>query len=215
MKTKKSKSAKKITKNKINFSKLSPERKRVAIAKDVLQQIKLGRYIASAGSYIQALMMKDGKERWEMAGEDIKRNFTKIKSCEVCAMGACLMSITKFENKLKFSDVGASMEQLHNEKNIELFSSIFSPEQLLLIEMAFEGDSGGTRVGVDLFGLSRNDFKKKIAKCGKFYQKFDLSDKKSSKMSNKEINEYREIAEEKRLTAIMKNIIKNKGTFKP
>lgn len=205
MKTK----SKKIVK-KIIFSKLSPSQKRVAIARDVLEQIRLGRYVANAGSYIDELVMKDGKERYEMYGKDIKHNFSKIKSCEVCAMGACLMSITKFENKLNFEDVGNKISDLDKEKTKELFSSLFEPSQLLMIERAFEGDYLGTTVGGNIFDLDEYDFKKQIAKCEDFFQRFN----KEEGIGYDELKEQKRLNQENRMIAIMKNIIRNKGTFK-
>ena len=198
---------------KITFSKLSPAQKRVAIARDVLKQIRIGRYISSTGAYVSSLLMKDGKEKYNVKDKEVKGNFGKIKKCEVCAMGACLMSITKFENKLKFGDIGSSMEQLKNDKTKELFASIFSPEQLLLIERAFEGNLGGTTVGVNIFGLREGDFFNQIEKCHDFYTKFNINPKDTA--TSKKISELRKLSEEKRLIAIMRNLIRNKGTFIP
>ena len=204
--------SKKTKTKKVPFSQLSPEKKRVAIARDVLEQIRIGRYISNGGSYIDALLMKDGKDKWDMSSLDIKSNFGKIKNCKVCAMGACLMSITKFENKLDFYDIGNDIENLNNEKTKILFQSIFSPEQLLLIERAFEGKSGGTTVGVNIFSLSEDDFKNKINKCQKFYKKFELKPKKDATIKEKE-NRTR-LNHQNRMIAIMRNLIKNNGTFK-
>lgn len=205
--------SKKRKTKKVPFSQLSPEKKRVAIARDVLEQIRIGRYISNGGSYIDALQMKDGKDKWDMNNLDIKSNFGKIKNCKVCAMGACLMSITKFENKLDFYDIGNEIDNLNNEKTKILFQSIFSPEQLLLIERAFEGKSGGTTVGVNIFRLSEDDFKSKINKCQKFYKKFELKPKKDATRKEKE-NRTR-LNHQNRMVGIMKNIISNKGEFKP
>lgn len=189
------KQSKKIAKKVKPFSSLSKPEKRVAIAKDVLQQIKIGKYIAETGSYIGGIKFIGGEYISDMENEDIQKNFKKIRKCEVCAMGACLMSVTKFANKLEFGDIGSSITELNNDKVKRLFASIFSPSQLLMIERAFEGDSGGTTVGCDVFDLDEYDFEKQIEKCDEFYKSY--------------------FEQEERLVAIMKNIIKNKGTFKP
>ena len=208
-----SKKAKTKKVKKVKFEKLTPPQKRVAIARDVLEQIRMGRYISSTGAYVSGLLMKNGQERYHVSDKGIKGNFGKIKKCEVCAMGACLMSITKFENKLTFGNIGSSMEQLKNDKTKELFASIFSPEQLLLIERAFEGNLGGTTVGANIFGLREGDFFNQIEKCHDFYKKFNKSPKDSA--TSKEINDLRKLNEEKRLIAIMRNLIRNKGMFIP
>ena len=204
--------SKKTQTKKVPFSKLSPDKKKVAIARDVLEQIRIGRYISKSGSYISNLIMKNGDDRYKIFHKDIKSNFGQIKKCEVCAMGACLMSITKFENKLTFDDIGGSMKELKNSKTQELFQSIFSPEQLLLMERAFEGDTGGTTVGVHIFGLFEEDFQKKIRKCQRFYDKFSNQKKYTTSEERQKQNG---LNQENRLIAIMRNLIKNKGTFIP
>lgn len=178
---------------KVPFSKLSKAKKRVAIAKDVLKQIRVGKYIANKGKYISRVDAPDIEDVYYQS--DIKKNFSKIKNCNVCAMGACLMSATKFANKLKFQDIGSGVGDLNNPKVKDLFKSIFSPEQLLLIERAFEDKTGGSTVGCDVFGLEEWDFEKQIQKCSEFYGEYNN--------------------DETRLIGIMNNIIKNKGTFKP
>lgn len=186
----------KISKNKVKkvpFSKLSKAEKRVAIAKDVLQQIRVGKYIADAGRYIYGVDAPDIEDVYYES--DIKKNFSKIKECKVCAMGACLMSATKFANKLKFQDIGSGISDLNNPQVKSLFKSIFSPVQLLLIERSFEGRTGGSTVGCDVFGLDEFDFNQQIEKCSDFYHEYPT--------------------DEDRLVGIMNNIIENKGTFKP
>lgn len=203
---------------KVSFSKLSKPQKRVAIAKDVLMQIKRGKYIAGTGSYITNVKVEGVRGNAEgyfgkIKSQPIKENFAKIQECTVCAMGACLMSITKFENKLDFGEVGSGVSAINNEKVKELFSSLFEPLQLLLIERAFEGDSGGTLVAEQLFNLDEcdSDIRKQVIKCEKFYQRFTENE---DKLSDYELTEQREKNDELRLTAIMENIIRNKGTFK-
>ena len=177
---------------KVPFSKLSKSQKRVAIARDVLEQIKQEKYVANTGSYISYMTFNGGE--YINKYEDIKKNFKKINNCRVCAMGACLLSATKFANKLSFGDIGDSIDGLHNDKVKELFASIFSPLQLLMIETAFEKKHEGTRVGVRLFDMDKFNYDGELRKCVAFCDSYHPQD---------------------RMIAIMKNIIKNKGTFKP
>lgn len=186
-------SFKKITDK--QFAKFSLAEKRVVIAQDVLAQLKAKFYIAKKGNYIFYIDRLEGVKY----SADIKKNYAKIKSCTVCALGACLMSITKFENKLTFSDAdlffpgetNCQAKRIANKKAKSLFASLFSAEQLLLIENAFEGVSGGTRVGKELFYKNLSSEQKDA--CTQFYNQYQV-------ISN-------------RLKAIMENIIKNKGTF--
>ena len=186
---------------KVPFSKLSKPQKRVAIAKDVIAQIKIGRYVANVGAYIDSINFKNDLEMGEMKNKDIQKNFGKIENCTVCAMGACLMSATKFANKLNFRDIGGSTDDLDNKKVKDLFSKLFSPEQLLMIETAFEGEGESwndeSRVAYDLFNLNKGYFKGS-----------DML-----RASDSFGNGYEE--DDEKLIAIMQNIIDNKGTFKP
>lgn len=171
------------------------DKKRVMIAKDVLRQLKSGKLVANTGSYVGI-----SHYRLEDAGiedphtADIRSNYSKIDSCTVCALGACLMSATKFGNILDFGDVGGRLRSISNEKVKKLFSKIFTPKQLLLVEVAFEGNSwGADRYGRDVLGadLSYDE----AEACDNFYCRY-----------KKDGN---------RLRGIMKNIIKNKGEFIP
>jgi hypothetical protein len=198
MKPKKSKIAKKIA---TSFSRLSRAEKRMTIAKDVIAQIKRGKYIAEKGTYISDITTPKLEDSWGSKVEgfeekDVQKNFSKIQSCTVCALGACLMSSTKFANQLVFEDVDSvdADSMVKNEKVNKLFKSLFSPEQLFLIEEAFEGDNEGCSSRVGKMMGARVP-KKLLKKSVKF---FDESGE-----------------DEHRLISIMKNIIKNKGTFKP
>lgn len=179
------------------FSKLSKSEKRVVIAKDVIQQIKVGKYLAETGGYIDGIFFKkqDKMDSSKMEDMDIKKNFGKIRQCTVCAMGACLMSITKFQNKLTFGDVGSGVSDMSNTKVTKLFKSLFSDIQLHLIEKAFEGTDTVT-LSSELFGLDEDNFSEQVERCDRnFYSEYGT--------------------DSERLIAIMRNIIKNKGTFKP
>lgn len=206
------------------FYALPKNERAVLVAKDILEQIKVKRYKPHAGSYISDLEVKNDYREGQ-----INERFNDIQHCEVCALGAMLLSSTHLGNKLTFEDVNldgvydssADISDLDHPKVKSLFTKIFTPYQLLMIETAFEGysnfegnlwndkvdyenltkeqfekeysDESAVRVGRDVFGvnLSFSDVKK----CQRFYENHSDS--------------------RKRLTAICKNIIKNNGKFKP
>jgi hypothetical protein len=187
-------------KKEIDFDSLTKAQKRVVIAKDVIKQINAKQLIAKPGWYI-SLDMSDFT-----SSMSIKDNYSKIKECRVCALGACLMATTKFANVLNFSDIGRDIHSLDNDNVKKVFSEIFSPDQLLLIEQAFEGVS-----------RTASRFANKVLKqsqlsgimedrCDTFFKKnggrmFDQ--KKTDKSADD------------RLKAIMRNIVENNGTFQP
>lgn len=108
------------------FKSLSPSEKRIAIAKDVLFQLKKGRYSASAGNYVSFHQRHENNE-------DVQSNFNGIR-CEVCAVGSAVMSCIKFTNDATFHQV-----KWDDEKVYEKLTKYFSKKQLCLMEYAFEG----------------------------------------------------------------------------
>lgn len=165
------------------FKSLSRAEQRVLIAKDVLVQIRAKKYRPNAGSYVNF-----GK--YFPGDESIQKHIDEV-TCNCCALGACLLSTTKYKNKLDFSDT-YRLDATNDSWG--LLKDIFSPRQLTMIEYAFEVSSVGTRVGENYYGTHiDSELEDKCIAFGKV--NYD-SDKK-------------------RLIAIMKNIIKNKGTFKP
>lgn len=172
------------------FKRLSKSKKAILVAQDVLQQIKAKKYIPEKGAYITNVWhdIKEG---------DIRKQFDKIKTCEVCALGSMLLSCINLGNSITTDDlnldVAGSVRGINSFKIEGLFNSIFDPYQLLLIETSFENyNSDSDRYANDVLGqrLSDDD----IYKCGKFYYKYTTS-----------LN---------RIKAICNNIIKNNGIFK-
>lgn len=189
------KSVKKIVKEEkiIPFNKLSKLEKRVVIAKDVLKQLKTKKFIAASGDYISSNFSSMFNHD---ISADIKTNYKKIKNCKVCALGACLLTITKFDTKLLFKYIIPNILLDSSPKVDKLFTSIFSPKQLLMIEYAFEGKIG-FKYGEQV--LKQTLSGEEIDSCINFYGGFPGKDECS----------------EDRLIAIMNNIITNKGIFKP
>lgn len=179
------------------FSKLSKADQRIAIAKDVILSLRRGQYIAETGRYVNLDEIEIKKDAFDVHYDtklDIQKTLNKVKMCPVCALGACILSLTRFKNKLKWGDVGMNGAAMDSPRTKKLFSSLFSPEQLLLIESAFEGyNPGSDRIADQLFDFN------------------DLTDEQISKV---EEFRYRYDEPNDRLVAIMKNIIKNKGIFK-
>ncbi len=156
------------------------------IAEDVIKQVKAKVYRVETGRYVDIDYLYNTNDN--MWSADVRENFDVIVNCRVCALGSCLLSATKFKNELTFRDVKSPDD---NEKTTEFLKSIFPPEQLSLIENAFE--CGLTSPWSDEMMDERVvDNVKDATRFGKRY----------SNPKN-------------RLIAIMKNVIANKGVFRP
>ena len=178
--------------------KLTKAEKRVAIAKDVLKQLKTERYVATSGVYLES--SNDFHKASDAA--DAKEVLAKVEKCLVCAIGSMFMSaIGKFNNCTigdVFAPLGtgyyASERPLKREGSDkpttlhEHLEKYFTAPQLGLIECWFEGQSN-----YDMFVKTAFLYGSQAAV--NFKQKYE--------------------DDNDRLSRIMKNIIRNKGTFKP
>ncbi len=168
---------------------------RIQIAKDVLRSLPV--LNVRTGTFVSDKDSTTSKELQTIAEiKDSKIQAQKLKQhCEVCALGACLLSAVKFTNKFKFDikfDYFDDMYELDldPEPIMKKLLPIFGKEQLALIEYAFEQGKGWI---VGEWNVDR--YQKKLDKAEEFG------------------NSFRKDSE--RLRAIMKNIIKNDGTFIP
>lgn len=195
--------ARQIAKSNKKFANATKAEKRVLIAQDVIAQIEAKIMIGASGNYVKNINLIEGSV-WDMDDDGVKENYEKIASCNVCAMGACVMSVTKFNNKLLFSD---TREIEDNKKAQGLMAELFSKKQLYLIESAFEGvDDDCIRLAINMGYNPKQITDKEKEACNVFYTHFGgLPNHVSGG----------DVVETKRLLAIMKNIVKHKGTFKP
>lgn len=189
------------------FAKMTAAQKRLAIAKDVLAQLKKKKFVAESGSYCtlntsKVLTRKDigisegeGYKTVDIELQPLLLDGT-IASCDVCAIGSVFMSKVLLGNKFKitadsYSDSGEDSVDLETDLDrdhdmVESLKGIFTEKQLRLMEYAFEGE--------DIKEIFFDSPEKFHLKVDEFY--------------------YEYTSDESRLKAIMQNIIKNEGTFK-
>lgn len=170
------------------FSKMSPPERRVAIAKDVLLQLKSKRYKATSGIYID---FKNPLIEYDNVADLSDAPLCALSEgvkCDVCARGAMFMSACGLFDKLTASDMNMDADYSSTldgfDSEFQKYESrFFSRAQLALIEAAFEG----------------NDVQDKLsAKEEEAARKWYKAHKGGAAV---------------RLKAIMNNIIRNKGTF--
>lgn len=177
------------------FQGLSPSEKRVAIAKDVLAQLKANKYLASRRTYVGPIYLKSD-EVVDNFDFDYQKSCTELESCNVCALGGLMLSLTSFNDKFTIGELEEGDGTLWRE-----LSKFFSAEQIFLIEYCFEGWMSWSD------GAAINDLD--------FYDE-DWANDENHPIWNKIYDYYYSFKDDTaRLEGIMKNIVKNKGEFIP
>lgn len=176
------------------FSKMSKANQRVAIAKDVIMTIKAKKIKISQGSYVTNDELSEEIGNYEKPVE-LQKLLAKVdEPCEVCAKGAMFICDIMRRNDFKVSD----NTNIEDERIIsKRLSQYFPQQQLDLIECAFE--EGVQQDYTKTLSIRNDDGNWIYSEIAKEAMEFGERYKRS----------------EDRLIAIMKNIIKNNGTFKP
>lgn len=110
------------------FHKSSKKKQRIAIAKDVLAQLKAKKYVAKTGDYVRSnyLSELDRSNKLDLQ----KALLDKAPECTVCGLGAAFCSMARLGDRVQLNDVN----KIH-----EVLEPIFGMHQVELIEHAFEG----------------------------------------------------------------------------
>lgn len=107
------------------FKKLTAAQKRVAIAKDVIKQIRSRQYNIETGSYFE----------WEFSLEPqlkiSKKSLSEKRRCDVCAVGAAIASGLRLFN-------GSRYEEITKWNAFHAARKWFTANQAIAIECAFE-----------------------------------------------------------------------------
>lgn len=166
---------------------------RVMIAKDVLAQLESKAYCAMQGSWVEDKKLGDFYEYCieQFEGDQnakavsAREYVDKLKACKVCALGSIFVSQVRIGGDFKVSDVENAYGVFEQLETSPL-KRYFSVNQLKLIEASFEGYNG---------------------MYSHFMEGADelLSCSYESQFSK----------DKDRLTAIMKNIVRNNGQFIP
>lgn len=210
-----------IAKREAIFKKASPTQKRVLIAKDVIAQIKAKKIKPESGTFVSVEKVKgfmsstEAEERtgaWNFAmnrlftsegsDADVRQLYldNTLQQCSCCALGGMFMSCTLYNNNTTVadlehasSDISEVLLEETDEKLSNGLNKFFSVAQLKLIEQTFEGDNGAVFSGTD--GETGEMVDEFSPRAEAFYDKYKKP--------------------KDRLIAIMQNIVKNNGTFKP
>jgi hypothetical protein len=175
------------------FAALGAAKKRVAIARDVLKWIGTGKLVPTAGTYLSSRVYNPEQGYYA----DERRDETRVDGgkCSACALGALFAC--------KVEQVGGIHDFWQVRTHAKLhdgLSDYFSAEQLWAIESAFEQsfffpDTYSSPWRTGYVGDEKQEY---AYKCVQFCE--NLPDRYNDAV---------------RMRAIMKNIIRNKGTFVP
>lgn len=175
-----------IEKTIVTKEKITKKEARIRVAKDVLKWLKLGELSLIPGEYLS-----DNLNNLPEAG-CAKANIEKLKTCNVCALGAMFLGQIDIFNKIQIEDVFRYDYKknlcVRDEVMREKLKDIFDINQQCLIECAFEIDD---RSGQDDDTVTEEQIENAKAFGAQY------------------------IRPRQRLQAIMENVIKNKGVFKP
>ena len=112
----------------------------VAIAQDVIKQIKARKYIAQTGAYFTP--PKDNK----FVAGDLQKQLMSAPPCKVCALGSALLSTVRLHNQFEL-DIEKGWDNrptggvyLDSDKMHDRLKEFFTQEEIAMIEAIFEGD---------------------------------------------------------------------------
>lgn len=122
-------------KKKKSFNEMTKPEKAVAVAKDVLKNLKIIR--ATCGVYLHRTGIIPHQISYDASAQEYIDTITK--KCQVCGIGACFLSYIRLANKATVHDV------LYASRSgmIRRMEEAFSKDQLAQIENVFEGFEDG------------------------------------------------------------------------
>lgn len=113
------------------FDSADAAQKRVKIAQDVIDRLKVKQVIATS----EFLNNEEGCDFWLESDESYK-DTVNTKVCRACAKGALFLSYVGRVNNLNGTGNGSSIN--YDSPEMEKLKEIFTQEQLDLMELAFE-----------------------------------------------------------------------------
>ena len=187
------------------FASLTKPEKRVAIARDVLAQLKSGRLQPEHGAWLFSKVLAHdefGPAAVTMfsttlaPNADLQGEILAMETCTGCALGGLFMCTLERSNNLTPKQLVD--ENLHSENIVPYLEKYFSRAQLQLIEASFENGNSAIESPRD----------KKIRQQAR---EWDIAVTGCLESLADESTE----SARTRMRLIMENIVVNNGTFKP
>jgi len=126
------------------FQAASTKQKRVLIARDVIDQIKRGKFIAEQGTYVSSTALRELAKTVTPLQPVLLGD---IEPCNCCAYGSLMLSCTMWNNKSLGRDYYSQFVN-YSDYTSNGLRDIFTNKQLVVIECLFEGwiyEKGGKR----------------------------------------------------------------------
>ncbi len=192
---------KKIQKTNKGFKRASKAEKRVLVAQDAIDWVKRGLINPTPDRYLdmgsvkeehmpEAFLDRDLDAPVQLHEQILDRAQEGV-ACDACGLGGLLVAFClRFDDVKYQEDLECTLDL--DEEQMEPLNNIFDGKQLGLIETAFEcWGPGSATFCSTIFGHILPTEARRAANFGNQYD------------------------DEKRFLAIMENIVRNKGTFKP
>lgn len=187
------------------FKAAAKAEKRVMIAQDVLEQLKLANIQSTQGTYFKPQIISYGEipiSKTKKRRIELQEILPEIGVCNVCALGALFYSTISINNHFKLDVEKGWGDDNHVEAPDDdllklRLGKLFSQSQMCMIESAFEGRN--------FFSSYEDNFTKAEIKK---YQESDFDAASYFQKGSVIFNSPTEV-----LIAIMNNIIENGGTF--
>lgn len=189
------------------FNAMSKNEKKVVVAQDCIARIKAKQIVANCGLFIENV--REIREIDDSL-KTILNNPTQVVKCKTCAKGSLFMSYIGRTNDFKSWRI-SGFNSIKSDEHIKLLE-IFTEKELSYIELAYEGSQ---YLKVNLNEKPIRFTKTEITKARKFYIKHggQFYGKPTNDTFGTDSNRWNPEENEKRLLAICKNIIRNKGEF--
>ncbi len=196
---------------------MSHNDRRVAIAKDVIAQLEIKRYVPNQGRWCSAYSSIDhmhGVHHPKFEENTELQPVLNESVCEVCALGAVFASAVGLYNNWKVTPATSRGRFHYNDIEIVL-ENYFDPIQLMAMEIAFEVGDGGSEWRVDDtddYDVVRDDTMQDAADA----VGYEIDDETVETLFDRSMimgSVFPDITE--RMIAIMRNVIQHNGEFKP
>lgn len=173
--------------------KMTKKELRIAVAKDVLSALRTKKIKPAEGEFVRPSVCPTDLSASKKVAATIQ------KDCVVCNLGAMFVSLVKLDNKFQFEwleDPCSGNQEVYIRYPLPRMRDLFSAQQLILIEHAFEGPDSGYITD--------------------HFREYDPNAEVPQRLQDAAYKFYESHSDPaKRMRAVMQNIVKNEGVFKP